>query len=110
MTGSRALTFGFSREWERGQVTVQRYFEFTPSTPRQLTPSPLLGEGWGEGRAICQHQLPLVSRHTDDGKRAPLSLTPRLEKLTRLGRNGQHITFLAFVAPDFLGGQAGLFE
>ena len=97
---------------------MQPPFEFTPSpawqcTPApiwQFTPSPLWGEGWGEGCAICQNQLTLLRRHAHYRKRTAFALTQGLEKFQRLGRDGHHIALLALIAPDFLGGQAGLFE
>ena len=59
---------------------------------------------------IDQHQLALLGGHADHRERAALALAEGLELLQRLGRDGQHVAFLALVAPDFLGRQAGLFQ
>ncbi len=59
---------------------------------------------------ISQNQLSFFSGHPHHRKRAALALTQGFEHIERLGRNGQHVALLAFVAPDFLGGQAGFFQ
>ena len=59
---------------------------------------------------IYQQKIAFFRRHTHHRKGATLPLTKRFEQFKRLGRDGQHVTLLAFIAPDFLGRQAGFFE
>ncbi|MNV34237.1 hypothetical protein D3C71_1256470 [compost metagenome] len=63
----------------------------------------------GGGRVV-QHQLALFGGRADHSEWATLAFTEGLELCQRLGRNGQHVALLAFVAPDFLGSHARFFE
>ena len=58
--------------------------------------------------AVGHGQLRFGSGFTDNGKRAALTLADRLEALEIFDAHGQHITFLGFVAPDFVRGHARL--
>ncbi len=60
--------------------------------------------------SVFQHQLALFGGRADHGKRAALALAEGGELRQRFRGNGQHITLLRFVGPDFLGRQAGLFQ
>ena len=65
----------------------------------------------GRFLAIVEHrQMPLFRRNPHHRKRAALALTKRLELRQRFGGDRQHIALLAFVAPDFFGRQAVLFQ
>ena len=59
---------------------------------------------------IGDDQIALFGRHPHHRKRAAFALAQGLEQRQRLGGDRQHVALLAFVAPDFLGRQAGLFE
>ena len=73
--------------------------------------STFIGISTGDSFALVgQNELLLVRRHAHDGKRTALALTNRLERVQRLGRNRHDVAFLALVAPDFLGCQAGFFQ
>jgi hypothetical protein len=61
-------------------------------------------------RAVLQHQLALVGGRADHRKRAALALAHRSNSGSDCRRDGQHIAFLAFVAPDLLGRQAALLQ
>ncbi|VVN54632.1 hypothetical protein PS685_01619 [Pseudomonas fluorescens] len=58
--------------------------------------------------AVGHGQLRLGSGFTDDGKRATLAFADRLEALEIFDAHRQNITFLGFVAPDFVRGHARL--
>jgi len=58
---------------------------------------------------IAHHQLTRFGGYTHHGKRAAFALTKGLELRQRLGCNGQHVTLLALVTPNFFGGQAAFF-
>ncbi len=55
-------------------------------------------------------QLALFSRHTHDGKGAALALSNALKTRQILGQNGQDVTLLGFVGPDFSRRQTRLFQ
>ena len=58
--------------------------------------------------AVAYGQVLLFSRFTHYGKRATLTFADGLEALEVDGADGQHVTFLRFVAPDFVRGHARL--
>ena len=59
---------------------------------------------------VGHHQLTLFGGHAHDCKRAAFALAQGGEQRQRFGRDGQHVTLLAFVAPDFFGRHATFFE
>ena len=59
---------------------------------------------------ITHYQVASLGRDAHYGKGATLALAESLELRQALGRNGQHVTLLAFVAPNFLGRQAAFFQ
>ena len=61
-------------------------------------------------RGLVQRQMCVVSGHTDDGKGAALSRTQGAEGIQRCGRQGQHITLLAFIAPNLARRHAAFFQ
>jgi len=58
--------------------------------------------------AVGDRQLRLGSGFTDYGKRATLTFADRLEAVEVFDAHGQNVTFLGFVAPDFVRGHARL--
>ena len=60
--------------------------------------------------SIDQLQLALFGGNTNHRKRATLALAQGPEQLQGFRGDGQHIAFLALVAPDFLGRHAGFLE
>jgi hypothetical protein len=58
---------------------------------------------------IGHRQVAIAGRFADHGKRAALALAHGLEFGDTVGRNGQHVTFLRFVGPDFGRRHARLF-
>ena len=59
---------------------------------------------------VRHNEIALFHSHAHHRKRATLPLAKCLEHFKRLGRDGQHITLLALVAPDLFGREARLFQ
>ena len=59
---------------------------------------------------VGQHQLALLGGNAHHRKRAAFALAQGGKQRQRFGGDGQHVAFLAFVAPDFLGCQAAFFQ
>ena len=58
---------------------------------------------------VGDQQAAIVRGFAEHGKRATLARTQGAEVFQPLGGNGQHVTFLRFVAPDFARTHAGFF-
>ena len=61
-------------------------------------------------RTISKYQLTLLSGHAHHRKRAAFAFAQGGEQRQRFGGDGQHVAFLAFVAPDFFGREAAFFQ
>jgi hypothetical protein len=58
-------------------------------------------------RTVLEHQLLLLGGRADDREGTALALAQLLELGSESGRDRQDVAFLAFVAPDLLGREAG---